>query len=549
MTKKLKIYFLQPTVVGSALKTQSDNNGSNLQQVYINPTPLYLDSYISLQDPVLHQNIEWTTFQFKNISQPELLKDLENHNIDILCVSVYVWNCKATLKILKNIKEKLSKNITIILGGPSVSARKKLQLLQDNPDIDYFVYAQGELPFLMILQKLWYGKKIDPLSIKNCNWVDKDTNKFKTSDYEFYKIQHSPYLVSQHVLKKMLNYYLEVSDQKDMILTWETSRGCPYNCTFCDWTSGLGNKVSKRDNVYQQELELFASLNLFNLYIGDANFGIYKQDIEIVDTMVNLKKTKEYPYLLVSTNWSKTKKKIVFELIEKLMVADIITFPKISLQDIHKNVLENIERPDITWPETVEYITHIQQNFPDRHVVIELIQGLPGQTRESWEQTLAQCLGLGYARVMLHAWILIENSPAEYDKEYSTRMQLQTLSQTLHERQLQNYNKDIVVSTFSYSTVDYAYMSMLSHIASRLTDIPLSELSTLFPKFAQALKNYDGLKQVLDDIEKKFEDQSQMFLIMEQAYIKLGKMVAAQNLPNSLLRMLFYNLQKFNRNM
>ena len=101
MTKKIKIYFLQPTIVSGqkTFKTQSLEN-HNTEQVFINPTPLYLDSYIKIQDTLLHQNIEWKKFQIENITQEQLLKDLENNDINVLCVSVYIWNCKSTLDML-----------------------------------------------------------------------------------------------------------------------------------------------------------------------------------------------------------------------------------------------------------------------------------------------------------------------------------------------------------------------------------------------------------------------------------------------------------------
>jgi hypothetical protein len=405
--------------------------------------------------------------------------------------------------------------------------------LTENPDIDYFIYAQGENPFLTILQHLVFGKKINSLTIKNCAWRDKTTNKFRIADYEFLKIRHSPYLISQDLLKNLVIEYLKLFELNQLVLVWETSRGCPYNCSFCDWTSGLSNKVSKRDPVYNQELELFASLNLFTLIFGDANFGIYNQDIEIVDCLIDFKKTKGYQFSLTGINWSKTKKNIVFDQIKKLMAAAIIIHPKISLQDIHENVLKNIDRPDITWAETVEYINDIKKNFPDRHVVIELIQGLPGQTRESWEQTLTQCLNLKYADLYTHPWILIPNSPADYDKEYAASMKLQTLSQLSN-----NYTSDLIVSTVSYNIHDYAYMNMLSYISEQLLKSDQFDICLLFPKFAQVLKQHVNLDQILSNLVNELGNRARIRSIMKQIYIGLLRTVITHGVSKELRRKL-----------
>ena len=55
-----------------------------------------------------------------------------------------------------------------------------------------------------------------------------------------------------------------------------------YNCTYCDWSQNLTNKVTRRKAEWKLELEFFRDLDV-QIRETDANFGQWKEDIEIYD--------------------------------------------------------------------------------------------------------------------------------------------------------------------------------------------------------------------------------------------------------------------------
>jgi putative methyltransferase len=55
----------------------------------------------------------------------------------------------------------------------------------------------------------------------------------------------------------------------------ETTRGCPYSCTFCDWGGGVGTKVIKKNlNDVKSDIDSLIEVDPSSIYICDANFGL-----------------------------------------------------------------------------------------------------------------------------------------------------------------------------------------------------------------------------------------------------------------------------------
>src|SRR2546423_1017978 len=68
----------------------------------------------------------------------------------------------------------------------------------------------------------------------------------------------------------------------DFAAVWETNRGCPYACTFCDWGSAIAQKLSVWDPArLDREIEYFGQKRIRYVYAADANFGILPRDVDI----------------------------------------------------------------------------------------------------------------------------------------------------------------------------------------------------------------------------------------------------------------------------
>ena len=95
-------------------------------------------------------------------------------------------------------------------------------------------------------------------------------------------------------------------DGIDWIASWETNRGCPYLCTFCDWGSATATRMRKwtEDRLFK-EIEWFADNKIPYIDCCDANFGIYQdRDKRIATKLKEEKLKKGYPQTF-RTNWAK----------------------------------------------------------------------------------------------------------------------------------------------------------------------------------------------------------------------------------------------------
>ena len=497
MTQRdINIYFYGPAPLKYSYEILGTGGATpNADCLFMNTAPIYLDSYIKKTDPEFYNTIKWDHIQLFFIEQDQLIDELNKYGSNILCVSLYIWNNEQTLKIIKGLKERLGRPITIIAGGPSVGIVRNKNYLHENPDIDYAIFAQGEKPFYDILKSTTTCTTMNVLSTKNCAWVDKKTDKVKKTDHEFYKdTKGSPYLDSQHILIDTVNKP-EYAGYK-FEFPWETSKGCPYNCSFCDWTSGLSNKVSKRKAIYEEELELFASLGIFRFYMGDANFGLHKEDEEITDVLVRLKVENGYPFKFFSINFSKVKKDVVYRIADKMLKYDLLDYFKCSIQDMNEEVLNNIDRPDIPWVEQIEYMKELVKNNPTSVFSVEVIQGLPGQTRETWENMLYEMSSYGFM-MNIYKFMMIPNSPAGYDTDWNERMQIKTGQLYLDE----THSDEYVLGSYSFNLRDYAYFNLLTEFYMRMQRTQFHDSST-FKRFVEFAKTRNEFEDILDAMEK-----------------------------------------------
>jgi hypothetical protein len=246
-------------------------------------------------------------------------------------------------------------------------------------------------------------------------------------------------------------------------------------------------------------------LGFTNLHVSDANFGQHQQDLEIARTMARLKREKGYDFFIRDTNLSKTKKSQAFQALEILLEAAIVKKAKFAVQDTRSEILANVDRPDVPWPEHKGYIQAIQDRFPHVDCEIELIIGLPGQTRESWQQTL---IDVEDFVVTCYPWMLLPNAPVGYDKDYREKFAIKTRSLKLSPTQ--PHEHDVVITeTYSYDFRDYCYFTLLSTLLSwkfleRFT--PRQQL------FARVNRNAH-LQTVLDEIQQSYVDKQPQHLI------------------------------------
>ncbi|SVE09149.1 uncharacterized protein METZ01_LOCUS462003, partial [marine metagenome] len=165
----------------------------------------------------------------------------------------------------------------------------------------------------------------------------------------------------------------------------ETTRGCPFVCTFCADGIKAKSKVFRFDHDRtRDELHYIARKvkNIDELIITDLNFAMYKEDVDTAKSVRDIQKLYNYPTLF-SASAGKNKPKRTIE------VASIINGWTLgaSIQSTSPEVLKAIKRSNISiaaYKELVDY----GNSLPKSKTHSEIILGLPGDTKERHFESL-----------------------------------------------------------------------------------------------------------------------------------------------------------------
>jgi len=146
---------------------------------------------------------------------------------DILCASCYVWNHNQQAQIAQKVKKKYPQ-CKVIFGGPHVPEETTSYFSEYN-DVDILIHGEGEIPFRRLLIELLEDspnlQKIDGITL-NQNYTPIKTPR--SAQLPRNLPIPSPYL------KGFFDRFLSEGNSNTIAL-WETNRGCPYSCSFCDW--------------------------------------------------------------------------------------------------------------------------------------------------------------------------------------------------------------------------------------------------------------------------------------------------------------------------
>jgi len=346
----------------------------------------------------LEHNPDWQLDQLVWRRDPveataQLLKDN-----DVVGFSTYVWNREYNYRLAQRIKE-LNPNCLIVFGGPEPAITDP-DLFVNYPWMDAVVKMEGELVFSNILKHYRSDLTQVPGLVVNQNQQAIDTgDSERINDLDQLP---SPYLTG--LFNNLVTSYPDITWNG----TLETNRGCPYQCTFCDWGSLTYNKVKKfnLDRVCA-ELEWIGEHCGF-VTITDANFGMFiERDNAIISKLIQVqlrwKKLTNF-----SMTWAKNQKNEVVDLVQRL-VNESPTASQgltVSVQSMDDNVLDIIKRKNLDQHKIEEIFSLCDRyNIP---VHTEIILGLPGDTSYSWKENFWQLFRAGNHTgiSILHAQLL-----------------------------------------------------------------------------------------------------------------------------------------------
>ncbi|MDH3316269.1 MAG: radical SAM protein [Gammaproteobacteria bacterium] len=331
---------------------------------------------------------------------------------NVIGFSTYVWNIRISLEIARQIKERRPETL-IVFGGPQVPDRAE-EFLRANAFIDLAVHGEGEPIFLGILE-----------NFPSCTWTDIPSISYLRPDGQFVFNQRAERLkdisvIPSPYLEGVFEPLMQANLEEKWLILWETNRGCPFRCTFCDWGSAIAAKVSQFDQErLLREVDWFAKNKIEFIFCCDANYGMLGRDYDITRYVVDTKQRLGYPKALSVQN-TKNGTERAYKVQKLLSDAGLNKGVAISLQSVDPQTLEAIKRENIS----TESYQELQRRFTHDRVETysDLILGLPGETYESFINGLSSVVESGqHNRIQFNNLAILPNAEMgdpDYQKKY-----------------------------------------------------------------------------------------------------------------------------------
>ena len=199
---------------------------------------------------------EYTINQIRD----DILKDIYLEQPDVVCFSCYIWNISFVRELVPDLK-KILPQVEFWAGGPEVSY-DAVEFLKKNPAFFGVMVGEGEETFHE-LAGYYIERKPETLSgIRGVAFRDENKGR---------DIVHTGWRELMD-LSKVPFAYSNLTEFKNRIIYYESSRGCPFSCSYC--LSSIDKKLRFRDiELVKKELQFFIDNKVPQVKFVDRTFN------------------------------------------------------------------------------------------------------------------------------------------------------------------------------------------------------------------------------------------------------------------------------------
>lgn len=417
---------------------------------------------------------------------------------DVVAFSTYVWNWAMSVEVARRIKERYPGSL-IVFGGPQVPDRMD-GFFEKHPFVDIAVHGEGELTFAEILRARLSGDdaEIPGASIRRTD--GRATPYLSRERIKDLDIIPSPYLEGLFDPIMGLPYSFQP--------IWETNRGCPYSCTFCDWGSLTVNKVKlySMDRLHR-EIEWFGRHKIDLLFGADANFGIFERDLALANALADMKRsTGGYP-AKYRVSYAKNSTDRVVEIATILNSVKMDKGITLSVQSMDEVTLKTIRRTNLK----IESLSHFVHEYQRKGIptYTELILGLPGETYETFKAGIDTLLEAGvHDSLTIYNCTVLPNAQLN-DSLYKAEHAIETLRvpiflnhSTPGEDPVQEY-EEMIVSTKTLSRDDWKRQFTFAWIVQACHTLNLTQVLSIYGRVIHGIRYSDFYAELLAFAERR----------------------------------------------
>lgn len=422
-------------------------------------------------------NIDILEFTINN-EEDYVYTEILRKGYDVVCFSCYIWNIDKTLYLAENLK-KARPDIKILMGGPEVSY-DAIPFMSRHKFIDFIISGEGEAPFSELADTLLSGSR-----------------EFEKIPGLTYRLEGKIYVNPPAPPLKFETVpfpYISLVCEEDKIMYYESSRGCPFQCSYC--LSSIDHRVR--------------ALPLDRVR-SDLGYFIYKRvkQVKFIDRTFNWDKKRCYEimkYLIASDNGETN---FHFEICGDLIDEELLQLLgtarpglfqfEIGVQSTNERALRACGRKS-DFEKLAENVKRLVE-MGNIHIHLDLIAGLPYEDYDSFRKSFNDVyalkphhLQLGFLKLIKgtaireqaedHGYVYREQAPYEIiSSRYMSAMALVRLKKIENVLELY-YNRGGFRRTLEFSVelaetpfdfyeelADYYYLKGFQHKSNKKEDL------------------------------------------------------------------------------
>ena len=346
-----------------------------------------------------------------NQQKDDIMRDIYLEHPDVVCVSCYIWNISFVKELMADLT-KILPDADFWAGGPEVSYDAE-KFLAEKPEFTGVMVGEGEETFLELS-----GHYIEqsPADLKDITGVCyRDGEKIVHNGWrQIMDLSSIPFI------------YKDLADFKNRIIYYESSRGCPFSCSYC--LSSIDKKLRFRDiEMVKKELQFFIDNKVPQVKFVDRTFNC-KHD----HAMAIWKYINEHDNGVTNFHFEISADLLREEELQEMstMRPGLIQL-EIGVQSTNPDTIKAIHRTmDF---EKLKGIVNRIHSFGNIHQHLDLIAGLPYEDYDSFRKSFndvyalkPQQLQLGFLKVLKGSHMM--EMCQEYEIVYKTREPYEVLS-------------------------------------------------------------------------------------------------------------------------
>ncbi|MBE5888744.1 MAG: DUF4080 domain-containing protein [Lachnospiraceae bacterium] len=354
--------------------------------------------------------IEIAEFTINN-SPDYILEEIYKKKPDVLMFSCYIWNLNVIEEVLREY-HKLCPKVPIWLGGPEVSFEVET-FLQEHPQVKGIMMGEGEVTFRELceyyMQDEYYVQKKDESVLENIKGIAYRKEKEYADAVGTIQVNSWREIMS---MSDIPFCYDRMEDFSNRIIYYESSRGCPFSCSYC--LSSVDKKLRFRNiELVKEELQFFIDQKVPQVKFVDRTFNCHHEHAMAIWQFIKERDNgvTNFHFEISADLINEAELELMSTMRPGLIQLEIgvQSTNEVTIQEIHRTM--KLDR--------LKEIVNKVKSFGNIHQHLDLIAGLPYEDYKTFQKSFDEIyalqpnqLQMGFLKVLKGSYMF------EHAKDY-----------------------------------------------------------------------------------------------------------------------------------